>query len=243
MDSFTYPPNMQIADPIKRKSTDGKTIGKLKELVKNDKKFVAEVPKQTPASAQQTTIGFAPLPQPIGSKDGEWTYLGRFTGSSNILNLQNILQMNPYDSKAERDGVFDVFYFHSHNALNDRTSGSGCHVTYFGNNEKDRLFYYYSCILKFVPLDRHGNRIQRNGVNTELISMSVSAKGAYGVGISQVRKYDTASHNLVPTITVQGRTDLNNTPPGFVYSPERQAGSPFWQAAFHSQCPHQPGFG
>lgn len=175
VDSFTYPPNMQIADPIKRKSTDGKAIGKLKELVKNDKKFVAKVPNQTPASAKQTTTGFAPLPQPIGSKDGEWTYLGRFTGSSNILNLQNILQMNPYDSKAERDGMFDVYYFHSHNASNDRASGPGCHVTYFGNNAKDRLFYYYSCILKFVPLDRRGNRIQRNGVNTEPISMNVSA--------------------------------------------------------------------
>ena len=243
VDSFALSSSLQIADSIKRKSVDDKTMGKLKELLKNDKKFAAEALKQTGTSSRTNITGFAPLPRPIGSKDGEWIYLGRFVGSSNILKLQNIMQMNPYDSRAERDGVFDVYYFHSHNASNDRTSGLGCHVTYFGNNAKNRLFYYYACILKFVPLDRHGTRIQRNGVNTELVSMNVTAKGAYGVGISQVRKYDTASHNLVQTITVQGRSDVNDTPLGFVYSPEKQAGSPFWRAAFHSQCPHQPGFG
>lgn len=184
--SFEYPSSVLIPLPIKKNSVDGKTMLAAKELVKDDARKYNNVPAEKSSAGKPVNKnGFAPLPQPIGSKDGEWTYLGRFIGPTNMTYTENILLMRPFESKAECDGVFDVYFYHIHN---DRW----CYESEIG--------YGYSCELKLVPLDRNGNIITRRGVCTELVHIGGGTKGAFCCSVSQVRRYDSLTHELIETI-------------------------------------------
>ena len=262
--SFAYPSNLQIPLSFKRKSIDEKTMLKAKELVKNDKSFAAEKPKQVSEDTRKNTTGFAPLPQPIGSKDGEWTYIGRFIGPNNLSYVENIMLMEPYESNSASEGVFDVYYFHKHGE-GSSDDGSWCRVD---RSHGDAFHYAYSCILKFVPLDKNGNRIQSKGIYTDIVSISGSSKGDYGYGVKQVRRFDTSTHELVTTKIAKynpstHRSDIeetigNNTtsrrlnpPQGYLLGSEfyrkygkRTESDPYWRAAENSNCPHNfDGFG
>mgnify|MGYP007070230196 CR=1 FL=1 len=146
VDSYDLPAKMQIPSEYDKKSIEAKTMLKIKDSLKNDKEFTKEVPNQDKPKPEDNYGKFAPLPQPIGSSDGEWIYLGRFVGPTNKTYLENILGMKPFYGQTAQAGVLDVYYNHTH----DRC--------YFHENG-----YSFSCILKFVPLDINGNRLQRRG--------------------------------------------------------------------------------
>lgn len=183
VESLALSSNLQIPVAMKRNSLYDKTMQKTKAFVKDDKKFEAVETKENVVTIKKNTTGFAPLPQPIGTKEGEWTYLGRFVGPMNLTYAQNILLMRPFESKVECDGVFDVYYYHTHD---------WCYC--------DENTYGYGCELKLVPLDKNGNVIQRQGVCTELVHIGGGTKGAFCCAVSQVRRYDTLTHELVETI-------------------------------------------
>jgi hypothetical protein len=176
VDSYEYPASMQVYDSIKKKSVDEKTVFKGKELFKNDKAFAEE---QKPIVAKESNYGkFAPLPQPIGSSDGEWVYLGRFIGPNNLSYVENILLMKPFNGTTAQDGVMDIYYHHVHHEM--------CVYHEYG--------YGYGCVL-------NGNKLQRRGINTELVTIGGGTKGAFGCAVREVRKFDTATHELVETMT------------------------------------------
>ena len=248
VDSYKYPAKMQMPEDIKRNSVKGKTMLKAKDVVKDNKDFAAKEPtssneSKSPTDATpKTQTGFAPLPQPIGSSDGEYTYLGRFIGPNNLTCLESILMMLPFNSSVACDGVYDVYFHHRHaldayNASGYR-DGAFCQVT---QRSDGHVFYYsYSCILKLVPLDRNGNRIQKKGVSTLLVHMGVTAKGDYGYGVSKVRLYDTLTHEYVGTID---SWDFLNPKDTTSYSLSKKLNrksfndSPFWIATRYSKCP------
>jgi hypothetical protein len=247
VDSYEYPANLQIPTDIKRNSIEGKTMLKAKEVVKDNKEFTAKEPAPSKESNPSTDVapkyqtGFAPLPQPVGSKDNEWTYLGRFIGrgQNNISYVEYAMLMVPFNSPKECDGVFDVYYYHKHTvdfgANND--NGGYCRVDQYGGH------WGYSCILKLVPLDKNGNRIQRKGVCTELIHIGGASKGEYGYGVSKVFRYDTLTHELVETITEDkpGSRKLNLERHETIYQKYgynlNTNYSPYWLAAKYSHCP------
>ncbi len=231
LSSYDYPPSMQIADPINKKSIDNKTLLKGKELLKNDKAFAVEAPKRETAKPQDNYGKFAPLPQPIGSSDGEWVYLGRFTGQNNMSYIENILSMQPFNGTTARDGVLDVYYHHTHDM---------CHYHEYG--------YSYKCILKLIPLDMNGNRISRRGFYTELVDIAGGTKGAFSCAVTMVRKFDTATHELVETMTdkrvdyiywsnakLNRRTDSGKLMDALLY--EYPKDNPFSTAMNTSNCP------
>ena len=224
LDAYEYPTSMQIETELKRKSVEEKTMLKIKDTLKSDKSFAAEVPKQNKPKPKDNYGKFAPLPQPIGSTDGEWTYLGRFTGPTNLTYLENILKMTPFNGTTAQAGVLDVYYHHTH----DR-----CH--YY-----DTAFGYF-CILKFVPLDMNGNRLQSRGVYTELVDIGGGTKGAFVGTVKSVRRYDTGTHQLVETYERDGYKDsLLNPVTSYGYKGAQFSGSgdnPFWRAYKDSKCP------
>ena len=224
LDAYDYPTSMQIAMELKRNSIEGKTMLKIKDTLKSDKTFASEAPKQNKPKPEDNYGKFAPLPQPIGSStDGEWTYLGRFTGPANLTYLENILKMTPFNGTTAQDGVLDVYYHHTH----------------------DRCHYYdtacgFGCILKFVPLDVNGNRLQRRGFYTELVDISGGTKGAFMGSIKSVRRYDTETHQLVETYERDGYKDsLLNPMTKYGYKGADFVGSdnPFFRAFYNSKCP------
>ena len=258
VESLALSSNLQIPVAMKRNSLYDKTMQKTKAFVKDDKKFEAVETKENVVTIKKNTTGFAPLPQPIGTKEGEWTYLGRFVGSSNLSYVENILLMESYESNSSCDGVFDVYYFHKHGE-GSIDEGSWCHVD---RNHGNAFYYGYSCILKFVPLDKNGNRIQSKGIYTDIVSVTGGSKGDYGYSVKQVRRFDTSTHELVTTKIVKynpstHRSDIeetigNNTTSrrpnplqGYLLSSDfyrkygkRTESNPYWRAAENSNCPH-----
>lgn len=223
VDSYDYPSNNQIATGLERKGIEEKTMLKIKASLKGNKTFAAEAPKTDKQKTEDRYGRFAPLPQPIGSTDGEWTYLGRFTGPSNLTYLENILKMTPFDGNTAHDGVLDVYYHHTH----DRC----------GYHENS---YNYGCILKFIPLDMNGNRLQRRGFYTELVDIVGGTKGAFVGTVKSVRRYDTETHQLVETFERDGYKDnvLNPvTSYGFKGAEFTGSDHPFSRAFYDSKCP------
>ena len=229
VNTYDYPANMQIATELNKKSIETKTMLKIKDSLKADKTFTSEVPKQDKPKADNHYGRFAPLPQPIGSSDGEWVYLGRFIGTSGNTYLEAILNMKPFESTTARDGVFDVYYNHTHDRCKYYETG-----------------YSYGCILKFVPLDTNGNKLQRRGVYTELVDIGGGTKGAFAGSVKNVRRYDTATHELTETLVRDGYKDSELNPvtnygyKGAVFS--GVADSPFWRAFNNSKCPGDDGW-
>ena len=254
VDSYDYPANLQIPTEIKRSSIEGKTMLKAQESVKNNKEFAAKDPEAKVEPMKKNVTGFAPLPYPIGTVEGEWTYLGRFIGPNNLSYVENIMLMKPFNSNVECDGVFDVYYFHKHGSAGNE-DGHGCRV------DQMHTHFYYNCILKFVPLDRNGKRMQYQGTYTELVSMSHASKGTCVCSVNRVRRFDNFTHKLVATrytehdysthneveqetgnmsvnrrlnpIDKNGKTDYNKM--GFFYVDIHD--SPYEHAIKHSNCP------
>ena len=228
IDSFEYPAKMQIAAEFNKKSIEAKTMLKIKDSLKNDKTFTAEVPKQDKPKADNHYGRFAPLPQPIGSSDGEWVYLGRFIGTSGNTYLEAVLNMKPFEGTTARDGVFDVYYNHTHDRCKYHDTG-----------------YSYGCILKFVPLDTNGNKLQRRGVYTELVDIGGGTKGAFVGSVKNVRRYDTATHQLVETLVRDGYKDSALNPVtsyGYKGAQFMGVNNPFWHAFRNSKCPDDKGW-
>lgn len=221
--SYDIPSNMQIESELNKKSFEYITMQKIKEQVKADKIFTKEAPSQDKPKPEDNYGKFAPLPQPIGSSDGEWIYLGRFVGPTNKTYLENILEMKPFYGQTAQDGVLDVYYNHTH----DR-----CH---YGETTCE-----YDCILKFVPLDINGHRIQRRGFYTELVDIGGGTKGAFSGSVRSVRRYDTATHELVETFVRDGYKDRALNPVdsyGYKGAMFSNADCPFWKAFQNSKCP------
>ncbi len=224
VDSFDYPAKMQIASEFNKKSIEAKTMLKIKNTLKNDKSFTAVVPKKEKPKTEDNYGRFAPLPQPIGSRDGEWVYLGRFNGPYAKTYLERILKMKPFYGTTAQDGVFDVYYNHTH----DKCDYQDC-------------WYSYGCILKFVPLDMNGKRIHRRGFYTDLVDIGGGTKGAFAGAVENVRRYDTETHILVETFVKEGYKDSELNPItsyGYKGSQFTNANDcPFWHAFRNSKCP------
>ncbi len=226
VDSYEYPPSLQIPTDIERKSIGEKTMLKAKEGVKGNKLFASEGPKQE-VTEEPIYGGFVPLPQPIGSRDGEWVYLGRFIGPSNYSYLENILSMKQFTGTTAHEGVMDVYYYHTHDMCSSHEFGYG-----------------YSCILKLIPLDMNGKRFQRRGFYTELVDIGGGTKGAFVGSVTKVRKYDTETHELVETLVKDSPADSRLNPltsygyRGSDFSEQRfSRDNPFKHAFNNSACP------
>ena len=228
IDSFEYPAKMQIAAEFNKKSIEAKTMLKIKDSLKNDKEFTKEIPKQDIPKPVNNYGGFEPLPQPIGSADGEWIYLGRFIGPNNKTYLENILNMKPFNGTTAQDGVLDVYYNHTHDRCSYYETG-----------------YSFGCILKLVPLDMNGNKLQRQGFYTELVDISGGTKGIFVGSVISVRRFDTATHQLVETFVRDGYKDSALNPVtsyGYKGAEFMGVSNPFWYAFQNSKCPDDKGW-
>ena len=143
--------------------------------------------------------GLAPLPHAIGSVDGEWVYMGRFLQyqpSPTLLEWET--RLVPYTKSGEIDNLFDVYFYHEHSGSGE---GQGCKFMRLPSGEilKSR----YACVLKIVPLDRSGQRIQKSGQQyaTRLLSMEGKAKGAFAIRVVRLRMYDNVTHSLIGDYT------------------------------------------
>ena len=136
-----------------------------------------------------------PLPQAIGSNDGEWTYLGRFvsTAPANVAIHEWEIKLQPYNSTEGRNDLYDVYYFHSHYGDGD---GAGC--TVYRMPDGEILPVSFSCVLKTVPLDKNGKRLNKTGLQnaTLLISMFGASKGIYVTNVKNVKLYASVDWNL-----------------------------------------------
>ena len=131
--------------------------------------------------------------------------------------------MKPFNGTTAQDGVLDVYYNHTH----DRCS---YHDTGFG----------FGCILKFVPLDMNGNKLQRQGFYTELVDISGGTKGAFVGSVKSVRRYDTETHQLVETFIRDGYKDSALNPVtsyGYKGAEFKGFDNPFSHAFRSSKCP------
>ena len=208
LDAYEYPLSMQIETDLKRNGLEDKTMQKIKEQVKGDKDFAAE-PKTSPASDSQTQNaapkikGLVPLPMEIGASDGEWTYLGRFIPPGNYSTLLEWeTRMMPYTGSAETDNLYDVYYYHSHYGNGD---GQGCLRVEVGNGQT--AHFGFSCVLKFVSLDRNGRPEKKSGGphGIYLFSMRGGARGTFAAEISRVRIFDSVTHQQLTDITDTAR--------------------------------------
>lgn len=174
----------------------------------------------------------APLPQPIGSVDGEWIYLGRFLQyqpSPTVLEWET--RLVPYTKSGEIDNLFDVYFYHEHSGKDD---GQGCKFMRLPSG--GILKSYYACVLKVVPLDRSGQRIQKPGEQfaTRLLSMSGRSKGAFAVRINRLRMFDSATHNLISEST--DSQQLNGSYNEVMADLKVKGESPYYKAMEMSGC-------
>ena len=239
VDAYEYPTSMQIATDINKKSIEAKTMLKIKDSLKNDKEFTKEI-KPAPEEIQPKINGLVPLPIPVGAYDGEWSYLGRFIPSGNYSTLLEWeTRMMPYTGSAESDNLYDVYYYHSHYGKGD---GQGCLRVEVGNGQTDH--FGFSCVLKFIPLDRNGRPKNISGAShaIHLFSMRGAAKGAFSAGITRVRTFDSVTHQPLIDITNTSR-DQDSNINGRFYDTNYSVlnirnNSPFYKAMhMTSDCP------
>ena len=241
VDAYEYPTSMQIATDINKKSIEAKTVLKIKDSLKNDKEFTKEVkPKQEPVSQNTAPLpkitGLVPMPMAIGASDGEWTYLGRFIPPRNYSALLEWeTRMMPYTSSAESDNLYDVYYYHSHYGKGD---GQGCYVAPFNDGSTIRMGF--SCVLKFVPLDRNGRPVKKSGGanGIHLFSMNGAAKGAFSARLSRIRTFDSVTHQLLVDVTSFQNPNLNGKFSDVDYNVlSIRNNSPFYKAMDMTTCP------
>ena len=176
--------------------------------------------------------GLAPLPHAIGSADGEWIYMGRFLQyqpSPTLLEWET--RLVPYTKNGEIDNLFDVYFHHEHSGSGE---GQGCKFMRLPSGEI--LKSHYACVLKIIPLDRNGRRIQKSGQQyaTRLLSMSGRAKGAFAVRINRLRLYDNAAHSLIGDYT--NYQQLNGSYQEYMVDWNVKGSSPYYKAMEMSGC-------
>ncbi len=180
----------------------------------------------------------APMPMAIGASDGEWVYLGRFISQKNYPSiLEWETRMQPYTSNAETNGLYDVYYHHEHEGIGE---GQGCY-TYQLKGMKRPSNSEYSCILKIVPLDKKGTRINKSGeqYGTRLISLSGGSKGAFSTRVQRVRTFDAVTHQMIENST--NYSILNGKFVDYDSSVSTlRSNSPFFKARAISNCPIRP---
>lgn len=176
--------------------------------------------------------GLAPLPHPIGSADGEWVYMGRFLQyqpSPTLLEWET--RLVPYTKSGEIDNLFDVYFHHEHSGFGE---GQGCNFMRLPSGEI--LKSNYACVLKIIPLDRSGRRIQKPGQQyaTRLLSMKGVAKGAFAVRVERLRLYDNSSHKLIGNYS--DYKQLNGSYQEYMVDWNVKGSSPYYKAMEMSGC-------
>ena len=180
----------------------------------------------------------APQPMAIGSSDGEWVYLGRFISERDYPTiLEWETRMKPYTSNAEANGLYDVYYHHEHEGKGE---GQGCYSYMLkGMSAPDKT--EFSCILKIVPLDKKGVRINKSGnkFGTRLISMFGAPKGIFVTRILRVRTFDAVTHQMIENTTNYSQLNGNfDDSASSVYTLRENC--PFSKAMNMSICPVRP---
>ena len=180
----------------------------------------------------------APMPMAVGASEGEWTYLGRFVSQRDFPSiLEWETRLKPYTSSAEVNGLYDVYFHHEHYGNGE---GQGCY-SYKLANMKSPSNSEYSCILKIVPLDKKGVRINKPGgkFGTRLLSMFGGAKGVFQVRIDRMRIFDAVSHQMIGNTT--NYSVLNGNFRDYDSSVMMiRSNSPFFKARAMSNCPVRP---
>ena len=236
VDSYNYPAKMQIASPLKRNSTEAKTMQKIKEPLKNNKDFAAPPkPDPTPVTSNPipapTRTGLAPLPMAIGAVDGEWTYMGRFIQQNSYPTIfEWETRMRPYTGTTESSGLFDVYYNHRHGASSE---GQGCGDEGYG--------FFYGCVIKIVPLNSNGLPYNQSGVQygTHLLSINGGCKGTFGAGLQRLRTFDSVTHQQLINVTSRENPSLMGRFSDSAYEMWKvREKSPFYLAMKMSNCPN-----
>ena len=143
--------------------------------------------------------------------------------------------MMPYTSSAESDNLYDVYYYHSHYGKGD---GQGCYVAPFNDGSTIRMGF--SCVLKFVPLDRNGRPVKKSGGanGIHLFSMNGAAKGAFSARLSRIRTFDSVTHQLLVDVTSLQNPNLNGKFSDLDYNVlSIRNNSPFYKAMDMTTCP------
>ncbi len=180
--------------------------------------------------------GLAPLPQSIGTSDGEWVYMGRYLQyqpSPSILEWET--RLLPYTRNGEIDNLFDVYYHHEHNGTGE---GQGCKSMRLPSGEIMRI--NYACVLKIVPLDKTGKPFNKSGEKyaTRLVSMSGRAKGAFAARVDRLRMYDSATHRLIGDYS--NHPQLNGNFQEYIMDWNVKGESPFYKSWKMSGCVVSP---
>ena len=194
--------------------------------------------------ASTCLAALAPMPMAVGAFDGEWIYLGRFISTGNYATLfEWETRMTQYSGSVETDNLYDVFYYHSHDGKGD---GHGCVRVRESNG--NIAHYGFSCVLKFIPLNRNGNpkKISGSSDGIRLFSMRGGIRGVFAAGIERVRIFDSVTHQQLVDITNTAR-DQNPNVNGNFYDSSNSAiisirnNSPFYKAMhMTSGCPVKP---
>jgi len=246
VDSYNYPAKMQIASSLKRNSTEAKTMQKIKEPLKNNKDFAAVSKGSTSDTAKKSEQrpkikGLVPMPMAIGAIDGEWTYMGRYIsqrGFQTFNEFEN--QLVSYTGSAEVEGLYDVYYHHEHYGNGE---GRGCLAFKMGGGDGPRWQPEYACVLKIIPLNRNGMRVDESGTKfgTMLLSMGgYSRPGRYSLIVQRVRIFDNVTHQLL--VENSDYKNLNGEYQSYEEAKNFRVGpnSPFSKAMEMSNCPLQP---
>ena len=225
---------MQIESELNKNSFEAKTMLKIKDSLKGDKKFAAE-PKATADSkdpAPQPKIkGLVPMPMAIGASDGEWTYLGRYIQQNTYPSIfEWETRMRPYTGTAESTGLYDVYYHHKHEKFS-YTEGRGCHEHETG--------WSYACVLKIVPLDSNGRKYNLSGAKygTYLLTMAGGTKGLFAAWLYRIRVFDNVTHQMLINVTSEENSSVSGKFRDGDYNILNvRSSSPFYRAMKMSNC-------
>ena len=213
VDSYNYPPKMQIASPLKRNSTEVKTMQKIKEPLKNNKDFAAKestLSKEPDPSTDTTKLK-------IGDVDGQWTYIGRYglPEGSNVTIKEFVLYAQPFHTeKMNVAALHDVYFYHVHGTdLYSQEEGVGC-AWYTDERTGKKWKTGYNCVFKLVPLDRAGKPILESGPDGATIILSVIGRPhgpqqIFRLNLARYRTYDAISHQLLLDVKDAPNNSLN----------------------------------
>lgn len=214
VDSYEYPAKMQIASPLKRNSTEAKTMQKIKEPLKNNKDFAAK----EPAPSKEPNPSTEATKMKIGDVDGQWTYVGRYgiPEGSRVTIKEFIMYAQPYQAeKRNGDGLHDVYFYHVHgNDLYSQEEGVGCR-RYTDERTGESYLLGYNCVLKMVPLDETGKPILKSGPDGATVILTLTGRPhgpqqIYRLSLDRYRAYDAISHQLLVDIKEAPGSQLNS---------------------------------
>ena len=204
VDSYNYPAKMQIASPLKRNSTEAKTMLKIKEPLKNNKDFAVKEP--TPSKEPNPSTEATKMK--IGDVDGQWTYIGRYgiPGDATVTIINFVLYAQPYQTeKMNVEGLYDVYFYHVHGELNNQEEGVGCRRYTDERTGESKNLLGYNCVLKLVPLDKTGKPILKSGPDGATLIVSViggpsGPQQIFRLYLTHYRAYDAISHQLLSDV-------------------------------------------